>query len=86
MAITRAYADNSTIDLASKPRARVGGPNPQGPAAAAEEFFGRIVSNAPFGSHMPLDVDMHWDWRNPLNIIPAMMVLLIVIALVAAIV
>lgn len=22
-------------------------------------------------SHMPIDTDIHWDWRNPLNIIPA---------------
>jgi hypothetical protein len=32
---------------------------------------------------MPLDTDAHWDWRNPLNVIPAMILLLIVIALVA---
>ena len=35
---------------------------------------------------MPLDTAMHWEWRNPLNIIPAVILLLIVIALVAAIV
>ncbi|HWQ14284.1 MAG TPA: hypothetical protein VNL77_15905 [Roseiflexaceae bacterium] len=37
------------------------------------------------GSHMPLDTDIHWDWRNPLNIIPASMLLLLVIAVVGLI-
>jgi len=38
------------------------------------------------GPHMPLDTEAHWDWRNPLNIIPAVILLLIVLALIAAIV
>jgi hypothetical protein len=48
--------------------------------------FERFTTGAIFGSHMPLDTDLHWDWRNPLNVIPVMILLLIVIALVAAIV
>jgi hypothetical protein len=35
------------------------------------------------GSHMPIDTKPHWDWRNPLNIIPAAILLLLVIALAA---
>jgi hypothetical protein len=35
---------------------------------------------------MPLDTDMHWDWRNPLNLLPAAIMLLVLFALVAAIV
>jgi hypothetical protein len=31
------------------------------------------------GSHMPLDTGMHWDWANPLNILPALVLLVIVI-------
>jgi len=46
----------------------------------------RFATGAIFGSHMPLDTDAHWDWRNPLNAIPALILLLIVIALVAAII
>jgi hypothetical protein len=38
------------------------------------------------GSHTPLDTAIHWDWRNPLNIIPALVVLSVVIALVAPLV
>jgi hypothetical protein len=32
------------------------------------------------GSHMPIDTDIHWTWRNPLNSIPALIVLLLLIA------
>ena len=39
-----------------------------------------------FGSHMPLDTAIHWDWRNPLNIIPALLLLSAVITLVALLV
>jgi hypothetical protein len=38
------------------------------------------------GSHMPLDTDMHWDWRNPLNIIPALILLNMIVALIALLV
>ncbi len=34
------------------------------------------------GSHMPLDTGIHWQWRNPLNILPAVIVLLLLVALV----
>jgi hypothetical protein len=38
------------------------------------------------GSHMPIDTDIHWTWRNPLNIIPAFVLVCIVIAVVGTIV
>ena len=34
------------------------------------------------GAHMPLDTTIHWDWRNPLNVLPALLLLLLAIALV----
>jgi len=34
------------------------------------------------GSHMALDTDIHWEWRNPLNILPALILVLLVVALV----
>jgi hypothetical protein len=55
-------------------------------AATRDDLVERFATGAIFGSHMPLDTEAHWDWRNPLNIIPAMLLLMIVIALVAAIV
>ena len=86
MTLTRAYSDNSTHELAGNPRARLGGPRLPHTSAAHEELFGRFATGAIFGSHMPLDTHAHWDWRNPLNVIPAMVLLLIVIALVAVLV
>jgi hypothetical protein len=51
-----------------------------------EDWLGSFGGSSAFGSHMPLDVEAHWDWRNPVNIIPIVILLLFVIALVAAIV
>ena len=86
MAISQAYSDTSARELAGKPRSRLGGPRPTGPTFVRESWLERFSAGPAFGSHMPLDTDMHWEWRNPLNLIPAMILLLIVIALVAAIV
>jgi hypothetical protein len=86
MTLTRTYSDNATHETADHPRVRLGGPRLPHTAGAHEELIGRFTTGAIFGSHMPLDIDAHWDWRNPLNVIPAMVLLLIVIALVAAIV
>jgi hypothetical protein len=85
MALTRTYTENSTLELAG-PRARLGGPRLPDSAAISETVVGRFASGSIFGSHMPLDTDAHWDWRNPLNVIPALIALLIVIALVAALI
>jgi hypothetical protein len=35
---------------------------------------------------MPLDTEMHWEWSNPLNIIPFAILLLLLTAVVAAII
>ena len=86
MTLTRTYNDNTAHELADTPRARLGGPRLPHTAAAHEELIERFATGAIFGSHMPLDTEAHWDWRNPLNVIPALILLLIVIALVAAIV
>ena len=37
---------------------------------------------AGLGSHMPLDTGIQWQWRNPLNIVPAIIVLFLLVALV----
>ena len=85
MTLTHTYSDNPTYEPLASPRARSGGPRlPL--AAAHEELIERVATGAIFGSHMPLDTDAHWEWRNPLNIIPALILLLMVVALVAALV
>jgi hypothetical protein len=38
------------------------------------------------GSRNPIEVEAHWDWRNPLNVLPLGIVLLVVAALVSLIV
>ncbi len=86
MTLTRTYSDNSTHKLADKPLARLGGPRLPLSAAEYQDVVERFASGVIFGSHMPLDTEAHWDWRNPLNLIPAAILLLIVIALMAAIV
>jgi hypothetical protein len=35
---------------------------------------------------MPLDTAIHWDWRNPLNIIPALILLNLILALIGLLV
>ncbi len=37
------------------------------------------------GSHMPLDIEPHWSWSNPLNIIPALLLLSLIIGLLGVI-
>jgi hypothetical protein len=86
MTLTRTYSDNSTHESAAHPRMRLGGPRLPHAAAAREKLIQHFTTGAIPGSHMPLDTDVHWDWRNPLNAIPAMVLLVIVIALVAALV
>ena len=41
-----------------------------------------MMSQTNNGSHMPLDTAAHWDWRNPLNILPALMVFAFAIAII----
>ena len=80
MTLTRTYSDNSTHEPVSTPRARLGGPRLPHTAGSHDDLIERFTTGAIFGSHMPLDTDAHWDWRNPLNLIPAMILLLFVIA------
>ena len=32
---------------------------------------------------MPLDTGIHWHWRNPLNVLPAFLLVLLVFALLS---
>ncbi|MBK9945318.1 MAG: hypothetical protein U0Z44_10825 [Kouleothrix sp.] len=71
----------------TKPRARTGGPRrpqPEQPRATHDwvERYSAIAS----GSHMPLDTDIHWNWYNPLNIIPAFILLLFALTIIGLLV
>jgi hypothetical protein len=88
--LSRTYTDNAATDATLDIRERTGGPRNSGgrgrSGAKHTDFYERFVSNSSSGSHMPLDLDMHWEWSNPLNIIPAFALLLVIIAAVALIV
>lgn len=34
------------------------------------------------GSHMPLDTMLHWQWSNPLNILPLLVAVSLILALI----
>ena len=72
------------------PRIRRGGPGKQRPAHDRE---GRTRLNGTgdntmnmHGSHMPLDTMLHWQWNNPLNIIPVSVGISMILALIGLVV
>lgn len=73
-----------STDAAAR-RERAGGPRGRGPSgqrgAPERQAAQQPTGLARNGSHMPLDIDVHWRWDNPLNIIPGFMLLAIVSAL-----
>jgi len=84
--LPRIYSTRTKPTLKAGQRVRMGGPAAHRSNATREVWFERFTANAVRGSHMPLDTHAHWEWRNPLNIIPFAILLLLVIAIVAAIV
>jgi hypothetical protein len=85
MTITQTYPKDTSSKAGLTLRERTGGPHGDQPETSNQlvEYF---TSSTPFGSHMPLDTRIHWDWRNPLNIIPAFMVLLFVLTVIGLLV
>lgn len=87
---TRRYTDNAASDKTLDLRERTGSPrNSTGRRrsdAKRTDFYARYAKNAFGGPHMPLDLDIHWQWSNPLNIFPAFALLLVIIAAVALLV
>ena len=84
-AITQIYPKQTAGKATRLEHTRTGGPRGEQPEAA-NEIVEYIMSTTPFGSHMPLDTQMHWDWRNPLNIIPAFMLLLFLLTVIGLLV
>lgn len=87
---SRRYTDNAASDMALDARGRTDSPRNSGGRRRSDakrtNFYERFASNAFGGPHMPLDLDIHWQWSNPLNIFPAFALLLVIIAAVALIV
>lgn len=55
-------------------------------ATSRYEHPSRYENRMGDGSAMPLDTEIHWTWDNPLNIIPALIVLFLLLALIAILV
>jgi hypothetical protein len=81
--LPRTYTDPSSDSLAAEPRTRFGGPRRRPPTATRYERDEHYGTTNYRGSHMPLDTTIHWDWRNPLNILPALILLVLVVGLIA---
>jgi hypothetical protein len=67
------------------PRAGFGGSKPKKPTSRYENPLGYGLGTS-YGSHTPLDIEPHWDWRNPLNVIPAIILLIVALAIIAILV
>ena len=84
--LARTYTDtadrSTTINLGE----RTGGPRGTRSTIANYSFFDRFGARSASGSHMPLDTKIHWELSNPLNIIPATLLLLTLVAIVALII
>ena len=61
---------------------RTGG---QIPRPTQLERHENIRTSAIHGSHMPIDTEIHWTWRNPLNILPALVLVMVAIGIVGTI-
>ena len=64
-------------------RTRTGGPSGSRPTRFERDE--NIRMTVILGTHMPLDTEPHWTWRNPLNLIPAFMLLLLVVGLIGTV-
>lgn len=77
------YTDSLKNDATDRVRVRKGEPPRPRPATTRYERLTNPGAGGSFGSHMPLDTEVHWEWRNPLNVLPAILLLMLLIALAA---
>jgi len=84
--LSRTYTDTSGDSRPAVPRARYGGPRRRRTATTRyerNEYYGTVDY---LGSHMPIDTSIHWEWRNPLNVLPALILFMLLVALVALVI
>lgn len=84
--LAHTYTDTADCSTTLNLRERTGGPRGARSTIANYSFFDRFGTSSASGSHMPLDTKIHWELSNPLNIIPATLLLLTLVAIVALIV
>lgn len=78
----RAITDPALIE---QRRERTGGRAPRPTVVVAQTHYENPHIGTRYGSHMPIDLDPHWSWRNPLNLLPAILLLALIIALAGTI-
>jgi hypothetical protein len=78
------YNEKHLDNLLSNTRDRFGGS--YGRPASGASYVSTEFSGKEPGSHMPLDTGIHWVWNNPLNILPALVLLVALIAVIGMIV
>ena len=76
--LTHAYTDTRTNNQPAISHALTGGPRYDVLPGNTYERF----SSERRGSHMPIDTNVHWDWRNPLNILPAIILVILAIGMI----
>jgi hypothetical protein len=76
--LTHAYTDSHTKSQPAPTYTLTGGSRQHTRSTTIYERF----SGERRGSHMPIDTSIHWDWRNPLNILPALILMCLVIAVI----
>ena len=79
--VTSSRTNKETSMIATPPTSRTGGPRHSNRNTKRYESY-EMQHNV--FMHAPLDSDMHWTWNNPLNIIPAMLLLFSLVALLAS--
>jgi len=77
---TLTHTKASAAELKRITRERTGGPHSEGQPEVVAAHSDHASLRTPYGSHMPLDTTIHWNWRNPLNILPAFMIVLFVLS------
>ena len=81
---SHANRTSSKTSISATPRTRWGRPKRPLRAPTRAEQISTIFSTADYrGSHMPIDTEIHWEWRNPLNLLPLLLLLFLSVALVA---
>ncbi len=53
------------------------------PKTCSDQYGVFAGLRAPNGSRNPIDAEGHWDWRNPLNVLPFGILLIVLAALVS---
>ena len=82
--VMQTYTDTHTDNRSATAHARTGGPRHYFRSTNTLEHNERSSSERS-GSHMPIDTGIHWEWRNPLNVLPALILVFFAIAVIAMI-